>query len=499
MSSISSISSNGIDARVPLLRFASRRLSAGTPIAVALLVAALAGYLVIAESPLIRLLLAGGVAVSILALFDIRPRYGLLAMLAYLPVLALFRRVLIEYVGWTTNDPLLLVGPAVVAVLALRMFVVEHRRFAADRLSYLVCALLGLIVIASINPRNGSPAVGLGGLLFMGVPLLWFFVGREYLDRRTATTVVTMLIPAAVAIAAYGFFQSLVTLPSWDRAWVEIAGYGALFLERDVPNTFGTFASTAEYTLYMGVAVAAAVALALHGRSWTLIALPAILPAIFLSSNRSGFVFTLIAVTTMIVMRLASPRKAPWILLACVAAVAVASPAITSALQAGAAQTGNARVEYQLSGLGDPLNREQSTVTLHAQLLVDGIRQGLTDPVGRGSGVTNNAIRRFGPGGENAAGYSNTEIDISNSFVSLGLFGGFVFFALFVTAFAFAIKNYARDRDGLSLAILGILVVTLGHWTSGGHYAVTPLVWILLGWTAAVRSRPGEPRSATSP
>ncbi|MFY9263989.1 MAG: O-antigen ligase family protein [Solirubrobacterales bacterium] len=471
----------------------ARPFDTAKDVAGVLLLAALAAYTVVSGSPIVRLVLAGGIAASIIALFDVRPRYGLLALLIYLPLVALIRRFLIPYVGWTTNDPLLLVAPAVAGFSMIRLFVVEHRRFAADRLSYLVCALLAMVVIASLNPRNGSPAVGLGGLLFMGVPVLWFLIGREYLDRRTTLTVVTMLIPMAVVISGYGFFQSLVGLPSWDLAWVEIADYTALYLERDVTNTFATFASTAEYTLYMGVAIAAAVALALHGRTWTLIALPAILPAIFLSSSRTGFVFTLIAVAVMVVMRFSSPRRAPWILLACVGAIAFGSPAITSALQAGAQQTGDARVEYQLSGLGDPLNREQSTVMLHWEILVRGVKSGLTDPIGRGSGVTNNAIRRLGPGGENAVG-QNTEVDISDAFVSMGLFGGLIFLALLVTGIRYAVKVYARDRDGLSLAILGILVVTFGNWLSGGHYAVTPLIWLLLGWTAAVRLRPAVPR-----
>ncbi len=451
------------------------------------LVTGAAGAIIASGSSALRLVLAATITFALLALFERDSRAGFVALVLWLPLLALTRRMLIGPVGWTTNDPLLLVAPTVVVLLAIKLFVLEHRRLAAELLSYLVLGLLALIVIGSFNPRNGSVAVGLGGLLFMGMPVLWYLVARELHERQTTRAILTIVVAMAVAIAAYGFFQSLVALPAWDRAWVEIAGYGSLFLERDVPNTFGTFASTAEYTLFMGVATAICVGFALHGRWMLLPALTIVLPALFLSSNRSGFVFAIAAVVVMLVLRFTRPRFVPAALAAIVVVLAFSAPAITAALQAAAQSTDNPRVEYQLSGLGDPLNREQSTLTLHAQLFYDGVRSGIADPVGRGTGVTNNAIRRFGPGGEEAAQYSNTEVDVSNAFVSLGLVGGLVFLTLFATALAYAIRSYLGRRGAIELAIVGLLVATLGHWLSGGHYAVTPLVWITLGWTAAGR------------
>jgi hypothetical protein len=50
-----------------------------------------------------------------------------------------------------------------------------------------------------------------------------------------------------------------------------------------------------------------------------------------------------------------------------------------------------------------------------------------------------------------------------------------------------------QRRDALSLAALGILVITLGQWLNGGYYAVSALVWILLGWIA------GKSRAAVEP
>lgn len=454
--------------------------------------------LVVTSSPLLRIALAAALVLCLLALFDADFRVGLIATLVWTCVLALTRRMLIQQIGWETNDALLMVAPIVLATLMLRVFVFERRRLAADRLSYAVLALVALTAIASINPRNGSLAVGLGGMLFMGVPLFWFFVGREYVDRAIARSLLTAIVILAALIAAYGFFQSLILLPSWDRAWVEIAGYSSLFLEGSEPNTFGTFSSTAEYTLFMGIAIVAVVAFAVHGRASMVVVLPLLLPAIFLSSARTSFIFTLLAVMMMFAIRFLPPKAVPFALILSLAALVGGSGAIMGALQQEASATSNARVEYQLSGLGDPLNREQSSVVLHAELLYDGIRTGMTDPIGRGSGVTNNAVRRFGPGGENAAGFSNTEIDVSNAFVSLGLIGGLAFIFMSIVAFSFAVKAYLRDRDAVTLAILGILIATFGNWLSGGHYAATPVIWILLGTLAAIRLQQSSPARSTA-
>ncbi|MGH2906346.1 MAG: hypothetical protein ACRDKI_06195 [Solirubrobacterales bacterium] len=454
---------------------------------------------VVAAPEFTRFAVAAVAGSALLLLWTIRPAAGLLATVCFVAVVALLRRLLIPAAGWTVHDPLLIVAPVVVSILAARQFVAERNPAPADLLSKLVTAVFAIVVLESLNPRNGSLAVGAGGLLFMGLPMLWFFSGRQLLgDGRTLERLLGCVVGLGVAIAAYGFYQSIFGLPSWDHAWSQIAGYGSLFLERDVTNTFGTFASTSEYTIFMGIAVAAAVGLGLHGRRAALLSLPVTLPAVFLSSNRTAFVFTLIAVATVLTLRCFRPRVVPAVLLVCVLVIAGLSPAIGAALRAGAGATGDARVEYQLSGLGDPLNRESSTLTLHWAIVSNGVRQGLADPFGRGSGVTNASVLRFGSGDQNEAVSSNTEVDISNAFVALGLVGGLAYLALVVTTFVFAFRNYFARRDAASLAVVGVLVAAFGNWLNGGHYAVTPVIWLLLGATTALSNSRSTYRSATA-
>jgi hypothetical protein len=40
-----------------------------------------------------------------------------------------------------------------------------------------------------------------------------------------------------------------------------------------------------------------------------------------------------------------------------------------------------------------------------------------------------------------------------------------------------------HTRDRAALAVMGLLVVTLGQWLNGGYYAISPLLWLLVGWS----------------
>jgi hypothetical protein len=93
-----------------------------------------------------------------------------------------------------------------------------------------------------------------------------------------------------------------------------------------------------------------------------------------------------------------------------------------------------------------------------------------------GTGAVTIAGQKFG-GKE-----QNTEADPSNAAVALGLPGVIAYVVLLCAAFGRAYRLAARRRDWLSAIALGLLVVTLLEWLTGGQYAVAFLVWLTLGW-----------------
>ena len=112
-------------------------------------------------------------------LFRVRPAFGTVASLVYLALIGGVRRWLIPLVGYSGNDPLLLVVPAVLVARAMTLRKqkgVHH----SSRLTTMTLWLLGLMLLQACNPLQGAIGVGLGGIVFYVIPMLWFFVGRQY-------------------------------------------------------------------------------------------------------------------------------------------------------------------------------------------------------------------------------------------------------------------------------------------------------------------------------
>jgi hypothetical protein len=321
--------------------------------------------------------------------------------------------------------------------------------------------------------------VELGGLLFLGVPLLWFFLGRELGSPGLARTLLGAMVAVAAVAAVYGLWQSQVGLPPWDRAWVQAKGYAALNVGPAL-RAFATFPSNQEYALWLAGAIAVACALAVTGRGRFILAAPLLGTALAFASLRSALVLCFLAVAVVVGLR---SRRVPVAVTVVILALGLGYGAVR--LYGGAAQSassGNPLLERQVGGIANPLNPGQSTLQLHLQMMVDGLRAGVTSPLGHGPGAVNLAGAKLGDDAATAGG--STEIDASNAFVALGLPGGLLFLAILIAAFRGVVRRYLAGEP-LALAVLALLVVCLTQWLIGGLYAMLPLLWFLLGWASA--------------
>lgn len=442
----------------------------------------------------LRLLVAVAFAVALLTLALARPRAAVLATVGFLIVLAFLRRILIAEAGWSAYDPLLLVGPLVAVVLMVRLFVLESRPLAPDGLSKLVLGVLGLTVLEIANPGGGGLLTGMGGFLFVGVPLLWFFIGRELADQVLTSRLLALMVVSGVAVALYGILQSQTGFPTWDVNWLNVTGYSALNVGNEI-KPFGTFSSSAEYSLFLGSALVVAAAYVLRGRGPALLALLPLAVGLFLSSTRSALITAVTAIILLVALR---PRRPVTALVVAVLAVGGSYGALKAFggdLSRGASQSGSALINHQVAGLTDPLNPNSSTLLVHLQLVQKGIGEGLRNPIGSGTGSTNQAGGKLG--GANGPAQA-TEVDISNAFVALGLLGGILYLAIVIVVLVRAVRGYFAGRE-LLLPVIGVLIVGAGQWLTGGHYALSPLTWLLIGWMAAATRKPhgqGAPRRA---
>jgi hypothetical protein len=445
-------------------------------VAAGVLVAGFAS-LTFADRPGYRLLLALVLGSGLLLLAWFRPRAAVIATIALLVVIALLRRLLIPLAGWSGWDPLLLVGPLVASFLVLRpVFTSGAKALVPDLMSVLVLCLLLLTSLQILNPGGGGLFAGLIGLLFAGVPLLWYFVGRTVGDRRLATALIVGVMVAGIPEAVYGLWQANFGLPPWDDTWFLLNGYDALHVE-DALRPFGTFSSSAEYATFLGFAVTAGMAYLFHRRPAVLASLPLPLWALVESAIRSALAFSVLGMIVMAALR----ARRTWMTLTVigvgVAVIAGVLLVLADPLERLAARSGNALVTHTVSGLVHPFDSPSSTLVDHQGLVAGGFVTSFRHPLGYGTGYL---------GGDKAAAQAvGTEVDISNEFVALGPPGGLLFLAIVLIALVQVIRLYRRRPEPLLLAMVGLLIADLGQWLNGGYYAVAPLLWFLIGWAMA--------------
>jgi hypothetical protein len=310
---------------------------------------------------------------------------------------------------------------------------------------------------------------------------MWFFVGRELADERIVVRFGAWIAISGAVIGLYGLRQTHVGFLPWDQAWMNTAGYKSL-LVGDVMRSFGTFSSAAEYAQYIGAALMVTVVFAIYRRRWALLLLPLLAVTLFLSSVRTTLILAVVATIVVVIFRSVKRPAFAATGSVCVVLLGVAAMQFLSPILEGKAQQSQSDlVQHQLGGVADPLHSEQSTLSIHAEEVRVGMVRSFHHPLGQGIGITSQAATTL------RSEAFTSEVDVSDAFVSLGLFGGALYVAVIAVAFSSTARVYWRDRTVAPLMVLGILIVSLMQWRNGGHYAVSAIIWFLLGWVASQR------------
>ncbi len=426
----------------------------------------------------IRFVLAGLLLLDLGVIYLRAPQLAIATAVCLSIVIPLIRRVLIPSTGLTTYDPLLLVTPGFALFVLGHCFLTGRARLLHDHLSVAVMVLLAITLLEVVNPAGDGIAAGVTGLLYVAVPPLWFFVGRAYGEQRFATALVVVVLCTAVLDSVYGLWQTLIGFPPWDAQWAALvsAGSYAALNVGGVIRAWGTLSSSAEYATLLGIGIMVATALALRGRLAALLATPFLIWALILESSRGAVVYVLAAVVAMSAMRTRGAWARAGIVLLALALVVVAQRVLASGVNSGSLASSNALIAHELGGLANPLDPTQSTFVQHLALVGNAFVTSLAHPLGLGTAATNLAGVRT-----TAAASSTSEFDISDAFQNLGLLGGLTYVFVVMLAFTRCIRACLRLPGFVTLAILGIMVVSFGQWLNGGLYATAPLVWLCIG------------------
>ena len=493
--------------RVPAPARAAAGWALGTTVAATAL-----GVLVVGAPAWHRWLLAAGLTAVLLTIAARAPSTAIRLLLVYLPLVALIRRVMIADVPWTSQDPLLLVGPIVVGFLCVNRFVIERRPLVTDRASLLLVVLVGIAVLQIANPLGGGIVVGAGGLLFLAVPVAWFLLGRQLADRRLVVQLMTGAVAMALGIAVYGLYQTQVGFPSWDVDWMNSVTFVVLNVGTTTSGTalraFGTFPSPSEYLYWLALGIVLSLALFYERRSPLLLGIPLLALALFLGSGRTMLVLTVLATTTMLILWSFRGRQALLLILAGAAVTFGALIAAGPYLADHAAGSSNPLVAHQADGLGNPLDENSSTLLTHLRAMQGGIGYGVRHPLGQGTGATTIAADSLGGANGPAKntvehnGYTEnlrgTDADVSNVFMGLGLAGGLVYLGALLAIARRMLRRWQRRRDPVVLAVIGCWIVLFLEWLRGEQYAVAALIWFLAGWATRSDGDPGDETEAAA-
>jgi len=439
--------------------------------AVAIVTLVLAGYA--------RIAVAFTAVSVILTLAAIRVRFAIVATLVFLFFLGDLRRLLIPVAGWSSTDPLLLVGPAI-AIVLMGNAVLTGSTSADTPASRCMIVLMAIMILQVFNPRQGGLIVGIAGVMFQLIPLFWFWIGRTYGSKSFLNTLLFRVVLGLSGLALlFGVYQSVFGYLPYQLEWFRIAGYSALGnIERGLsPITF--FASNTEHAIYVSIGVVLLWSFALFRNRTALLGIPVFLGALLITGVRGPVAKILAVMAGLWAVKGKTVRA--WVTRG-VFALVIAGAGLFWTLSGISQNLGDAppRIQHRLQRQANEFVRaptgkkDYSSASTHLGMLLHGYRLGLEYPLGKGLGVGTKAAMKFGTGG-------STESDLSDSVFALGLPGGLAYHVLVLILAVTGFLYWKQERSPLAMAILGFMGITFFGWLSGGRYAVTPLLWFCLG------------------
>ena len=384
-----------------------------------------------------------------------------------------------------SGDPVLIIGPVALIVL---MFVSFNGKNSPP-LSPLARVVLAFNVVAIFevaNPKQGGLMAGVGGLLFVFVPTLGFWIGRRYGTAEVLWRVVWNVAVLSLIAAAYGLYQQFSHFPSWDVTWIESKGYTALNLGSGIIRAFSTFSSAQEYAVFLSVGLIVWTVLAVRSvripLPLHLVAMAVVAAALFYESQRTSIFISALAIGVIAAARL---RMRPITVAICgVIAVGVlvgfagvigGGGGGSSALQ-GPDSTATILANHQLSGITDPTG-SGSSLPGHIKATRVGMFSAFKNPFGYGSGSTNLASSRY----STTSKATGTEFDPGNMAIAFGIFGLIIYAMMLWRLTEMGYRLAALRRDPLGLVVLGVIMATLLQWTNGNLYSVCWLLWFVVG------------------
>ena len=225
-----------------------------------------------------------GMLLTVLAL--VSPQVAIMSTCIFLAVMGDMRRLLIQVVS-ASLDPVLLVGPAM-AILLTSIAYFTGRLNLMSRTSKLVRVLLLVMILQIFNPLQGGLAVGMAGMLFYLIPMLWFWIGQAWgSEAMIARVLCWIIVPIGVAASIMGIHQAFYGFYPFELDALHRLGIQRTAISGSEWRPWGFFPSSGEYTAYLAIGIVTPIAMVFARRfTVALLIVPVLAFALIVSGVR---------------------------------------------------------------------------------------------------------------------------------------------------------------------------------------------------------------------
>jgi hypothetical protein len=433
----------------------------------------------------IRTLLGLTILFLTLAISITHPNASIILLMIYLPLLGLIRRILIPIAGWGSFDPLVIVAPSVALLTGSYWFyryLFLHEPLVNDTPVFKLVRWMILIdCLEIVNPRQGSPMVGIMAIIFYVAPLFWMVTARTVMTERTMRVIIHTVFVMGIVAALYGLKQTYYGFFPFENDWIHIVKITALHVG-NLYRALSTTDNPQEYAEFLAQAICVGWLYVLRGnlliKIYGLVGAIVIGWALFMESARGPLIFAAIALAVITVMS-GKSKMSRAILGIIVCAILLAVFVKINHMQASS----NALVEHQIAGI----TGKNSSMNGHISTALSGIWRGTKSVIGYGLGSTTTAAGKFA-----SSGNGGTEMDFSNMFVSDGVVGGLTYLALIIRVGILLFRS-ALSRSLVGLFSIGALIAIFGQWVNGELYTTATVFWLSVGFIDGTRSGQLQP------
>jgi hypothetical protein len=436
---------------------------------------------VVTGSSMLRISAAVGLMVMMGVPALQRPQTAMLAMFAWLPFLGLARRALIPAAGWSSLDPLLLVSTAIALMVFITLMISKKTVMGGTALAKIFFAFLVVVVLELFNPLQGSPLVALTGVMYIVIPMTTFIVARTIGDEQYTAKVQRLVLATGVITALWGLKQVYIGFTGFEQQWINCCAYGAVKINQTI-RPFSTFTNSLEFGGYMGFGVAICVSRMLYSKGYARILLAGCAALMgwagFLVGSRGLVILTFLALFALAGLRVRSRMAGVGIVVALVGlsvwflGTHRQNPDNALTANAGADQL----VQQQITALTNPFDPRVSSLHSHTNRFQDAFLYSLKNTAGFGTGSITQGGQKFRQGTSASA-----EIDFGNVFLAYGLIGGIMYPLLAMRVFWQLYVLRRRTLSPMWAAVLAMCIMSLGQWQNGGTYALSSLIWFMIG------------------